>query len=166
MHNPQHHPQLPPRAHELTWPPADPPAQSSTAALIVAALTTSGVSLGGFALLGAMCIKRGFEQGNHLAGALLLTAATLTITLGIGGSLLALLRGSRTGRILVTICCALYAISGTTTLLNGNIGSLIQLLIALPLATLWWLPTTTRALRSRRTPPPPATPYWTGGSFS
>lgn len=156
-------PQLPP---QLTRPPADPPKQGSIAVLIVAALTTSGVSLGGFALLGAMSIKRGFETGHHLAGALLLTAATLTITLGIGGSLLSLLRGSRTGRILVTICCALYAISGTTTLLNGNLGSLTQLLIALPLATLWWLPTTTRAMHSRRTPSPPAPHYWAQGSFS
>ncbi|MEB3365957.1 hypothetical protein [Saccharopolyspora mangrovi] len=97
-----------------------------------------------------MSIKR-FETGSHTTAALILTAATLTLLFGLGGSLLALLKGSRTGRLLVTLCCTFYLVNGTVTLAQGNIGSTVQLLVAIPLAVLWWLPATSNALRTRRT---------------
>jgi hypothetical protein len=154
VHNPNHPARraLPPHAHQLTWPAtASPePRRNSSALLIVAALTTSGISLGGAFLQTVMSIKR-FEIGSHTTAALILAAATLTLLFGLGGSLLAMLKGSRTGRLLVTLCCAFYLVNGTVTLAQGNIGSTVQLLIALPLAALWWFPATSRAMRTRST---------------
>lgn len=154
MHNPNHPARraLPPHAHQPTRPPtASPePRRSSSAPLIVAALTTSGISLGGAFLHTVMSIKR-FENGSHTTATLILAAAALTLLFGLGGSLLAMLKGSRTGRLLVTLCCTFYLVNGTVTLAQGNIGSTVQLLMALPLALLWWLPATSRAMRTRRT---------------
>lgn len=83
-------------------------------------------------------------------GVLVLMAAVLTLLLGVGGSVLALLRGSQLSRILVTICCVFYLGNGIITLALGNIGSVLQLVVAIPLAVLWWVPPTSRGMQARR----------------
>lgn len=100
-----------------------------------------------------MSVKSGFSEGEFLFGSLVLAAAGLTLLFGIGGSLLAMLRGSQTGRVLVTICCLFYLVNGTVTLSQGNSGSIVQLVIAIPLAILWWIPPTSKGMRSKRVRP-------------
>ncbi|MEV4731428.1 hypothetical protein [Saccharopolyspora sp. NPDC049426] len=133
------------------------PRQSSShsALLILSAVLTGSVSLCGAFMLSVMSYKSGFEEGDSRFGILMLTLATPTLLFGLGGSLLALLLGSQLGRILVTACCAFYLVNGTVTLLQGNIGSIVQLLVAVPLSTLWWLPATSKAMRAKQAPTGP-----------
>ena len=125
---------------------------SHSALLILSAVLTGFVSLCGAFMLSVMSYKSGFEEGDSRFGILMLTLATPTLLFGLGGSLLALLLGSQLGRILVTACCAFYLVNGTVTLLQGNIGSIVQLLVAVPLSTLWWLPATSKAMRAKQAP--------------
>ncbi len=98
----------------------------------------------------AMSTVGGFGEDRVAYRALVLMTAVLTLLFGIGGSVLALLRGSQLGRILVTICCVFYLGNGIITLALGNIGSVLQLVVAIPLAVLWWVPPTSRGMQARR----------------
>lgn len=118
--------------------------------LLALAIATCLISLIGAFLQIVIAVMGGFQQGRALFGALVLTAAVLTLLLGAGGGLEAM-RGNRTGRVLVAVCCLYYLGNGIITLLSGNIGSLVQLAVAIPLGVLWWLPATTRAMRTERT---------------
>lgn len=124
-----------------------------SATLIVSAIATSLISMGGALLQTVMSVKSGFGEGDFLFGSLVLAAAVLTLLFGIGGSMLAMLRGSQIGRVLVTICCLFYLVNGTVTLSQGNTGSIIQLIIAIPLGILWWLPPTSKGMRSKQVRP-------------
>lgn len=125
-------------------------ASSPSAVLIVATISTCAISVGGALLQTVMSMKSGFGEGEPLFGTLVLTAAILTLLFGIGGSLLAMLRGNQVGRVLVTICCLFYLVNGTVTLAQGNSGSIIQIVIAIPLAIMWWLPATSKGMRARK----------------
>lgn len=129
------------------------PSPQPSGTLIIASILTAGISLGGALLQSVMSMKSGFGDGNTTFGALVLAAAVLTLLFGIGGSALAMLRGSRTGRVLVTICCLFYLVNGIVTLIQGNTGSIIQIAIAIPLGILWWLPPTSRGMRARTSRP-------------
>lgn len=129
--------------------PGTPPPEMP-ALLMVTAILTCAISVPG-GLIQVVMSTVGFADGRTVYGALILVAAVATLLFGIGGSVLTLLRGSQLGRVLVTLCCLFYLGNGTITLALGNIGSISQLVVAIPLAVLWWIPPTSRGLRDRKT---------------
>lgn len=132
---------------------ANPSANEPTSSTDVCSSSADSQSASRTSTYRRVSMKSGFGDGDTTFGALVLAAAVLTLLFGIGGSALAMLKGSQTGRVLVTICCLFYLANGTVTLIQGNTGSVIQIAIAIPLGILWWLPPTSRGMRAKTSRP-------------